>query len=67
MSAIETGWVIECGGGDALPLYYWAGLNRWSPDHLAAVRFARRVDAERVLSGIVGLPARVLEHEWHAP
>jgi hypothetical protein len=36
-------------------------LARWSADHLCAVRFARREDAERVMCGD---EVRICEHGW---
>lgn len=43
----ETAWLIERLDGGGAPLW-WAGGEAWTFDHLRAVRFARRVDADAV-------------------
>jgi hypothetical protein len=66
--ANDTGWLIEF--GDAATPRYWDGASASSTcfDSEAAVRFARREDALRVLErGIASGPAgevRVAEHAW---
>ncbi|WP_292365131.1 hypothetical protein [Mesorhizobium sp.] len=67
----ETGWLIER-GGSASPMY-WQGPGKWSGDHITAIRFARRQDAETVRSAISfdraeDLPPHtVAEHAWDKP
>ena len=67
----ENGWVIEHRNSQTCAPMYWIG-NDWSPDHLLAIRFARKVDAERTVSGFdEDAPAwpqhRVCEHKWCQP
>ena len=74
MTAEESGWVVEHAESDTARPLYWRGdnpesrpegdenpFNHWSYDHMQAVRFARKVDAERVkfLSEV-----RICEHGW---
>ena len=61
----EFSWVIESGNGPQL--IYWDG-GQFSYLHARAIRFSRRVDAERVM---VNLPSdmrptgmKVAEHGW---
>jgi hypothetical protein len=61
----EVGWVIE--RYDNSQLMYWAGRPRdgaWSHKHEDAVRFAREVDASRVLGWMLDGTGRVAEHMW---
>lgn len=75
----ETGWLIE----RTNPTRWWTGvstgigadlddghyhLNGWTTDANCAVRFARREDAETVLSGFQkwAPDARAVEHAWLA-
>lgn len=61
----ETGWVIERGNSQPSTPTYWAGPDRWSQDHMDAVRFTRQIDAARVASRETWLaPHRVCEHVW---
>jgi hypothetical protein len=61
----ETGWVIERGDSQPSTPTYWAGPDRWSQDHMDAVRFTRQIDAARVASRETWLaPHRVCEHVW---
>ena len=71
--AEETGWVIERGDSEpSRPLYFvgydFAERGSWSHDNLKAIRFARKVDAERVSAsiddGAVDVPDRICEHAW---
>ena len=62
---IETGWVIvrDLSGG----LGYYTGTGRFSTNNLEAIRFARQVDAERMLKALHAgseHPDRVEEHQW---
>ena len=61
----ETGWVIERGDSGPSGPTYWAGLDdKWSQDHLDAIRFARKLDAERVSARIHWPNNRICEHMW---
>lgn len=61
----ETGWVIERGNSQPSAPTYWAGPDRWSQDHMDAVRFSRQIDAARVASRETWLaPHQVCEHVW---
>lgn len=68
--ADETGWVIERGDSEPSAPTYWAGLGdrdfdgRWSQDHMDAIRFARKLDAERVSAKMRWPNNRVCEHGW---
>ena len=45
----EFAWVIERGDSQPSAPTYWSGHDdRWSQDHMDAVRFSRKQDAERV-------------------
>lgn len=64
----EIGWLIE----SALPgpIKYWAGAPAqagdaaWTGDHLDAVRFARKRDAQRASARLLLGATRVAEHAW---
>jgi hypothetical protein len=68
-AAVETGWVIEEGESPAAePAYFCGGADgpSFQADHLKAMRFARREDAEAFalmsqgsLDGV-----RIAEHQW---
>ena len=65
---MESGWVIELGRSQTCEPEYWAG-NGWTKDNLRAIRFARKVDAERVANGfdddpVPEIPYRIAEHGW---
>jgi hypothetical protein len=62
---MEYAWVIEV-AHVATPLY-WDGAD-WSGNHMRAVRFSRKVDADRIM---VNIPSdmrradmRTAEHGW---
>lgn len=62
----EYGWVIEAASPSA-PIMYWDG-GEWTTNHMRPVRFARKVDADRVM---INLPTdarrdgmRSAEHAW---
>lgn len=67
----EVGWVIEHKNSEPCAPLYWSG-NGWSRDHLRAIRFARKEDAERTARGwdeddpLPHEPAehRCCEHAW---
>lgn len=63
--ADEVGWCIERHLKSRL--HYWAGRNGddWRPDHSEALRFARRADAELMLTYHCQGVGRVAEHMWH--
>lgn len=65
---METGWVIESSMSEpAQPLYLSKirvdGVPVWSSDHMSAMRFARKEDAERVE---FAYNVRIAEHAWDA-
>lgn len=59
---IETGWLIERGPGPG-PVWWAAGF--WTNNANDAVRFSRRIDAERLVAflGFVSTTF-VTEHSW---
>lgn len=67
----ETGWLIECKHiGNAA---WWDGkrgprdlidCRYFTTDHLKAVRFARKEDAERIIKGCGGSCMQATEHLW---
>lgn len=60
----EFGWVIERGDSETCAPTYWAGPDRWSQDHMDAIRFSRKCDGERVACRIGQGYHRVCEHGW---
>lgn len=65
-----SGWVIEHRSSPSHTPNYWCG-NGWSTDNLRAIRFARKVDAERSRDGFDEddplpneEPHRVADHRW---
>jgi hypothetical protein len=60
----ETGWLIEA-PGQGQPLY-WDGAS-WTADPSAAVRYARSLDAERVIAASHLVGAKAAEHMWCPP
>lgn len=70
----EFAWVIEHGNSPvSQPLYWTAGLpikelppRHWHSNHLEAIRFARKEDAEKIATALLeGVPVRICEHGWH--
>lgn len=64
--AIHMGWVLErSDSSPSAPLYYAPRphRNQWSDDHHAALRLARKVDAEH-LRDALGIEVRIAEHLW---
>lgn len=62
----EVGWVIEHRLSPVHSPNYWAG-NAWSTDHMRAIRYARKSDAEFSRNGFDdenALQHRVAEHAW---
>lgn len=71
-TATEYGWVIEHRNSEPCQPQYWCG-NGWLYDHMRAIRFARKIDAERVAAGFNEddplpneTPHRIAEHAWDA-
>jgi hypothetical protein len=69
----EFAWLIEHRNSEISRPQYWAGSG-WTYDDQQAVRFARKVDAERVAAGFdeddplpSEAPHRICEHAWPAP
>lgn len=60
----ESGWCVERGAASS-PMYLHVqnGLLNWTPDHMKALRFARRADAEQITE-IVEDADRIAEHVW---
>ena len=69
---MESGWVIEHGESNAAEPKYWAAgqsdaarSSAWTFNHTHAIRFARKLDAERVAGRIMkNISVRIAEHEW---
>lgn len=70
---IEGGWCIEHHTSSPAQPKYWCGYNDggddWSIDHLKAVRFSRKQDAQTVSEYLEQLEDswhknRVAYHEW---
>jgi len=63
---METGWLVENGKSFPDTRYRTIefGLPAWTPDHLKAIRFARREDAE-MFSAEDEDAWRIVEHGWH--
>src|SRR5947209_4018030 len=45
-SVEESGWVIELAASEPCSPQYWAGSSLWVPEHLKAIRFSRKQDAQ---------------------
>lgn len=60
MSKQETAWVVELGGSEPSRPVYLAGPFKHSSDHMKAVRFARKEDAQKFALK----SDRVCEHVW---
>jgi hypothetical protein len=72
MAEIETGWLIECREENGIE--WWSlphAVGEWTKDASAALRFARRVDAEAYAhsAGLddCGFTTYITEHEWSDP
>lgn len=67
----EAGWLIERGDSQACEPSYWgwvadeeaSGLD-WTKSHQDALRFARKIDAERYALDAGWNNVRICEHEW---
>src|SRR4051812_21453567 len=66
----ETGWLIEFSQRvSGTPTYYGKsdeGLGQ-TEDNLAAIRYARKEDAEAVIEDIGWTEAAAVEHQWCDP
>lgn len=63
--ATEYAWVIERGDSPpSSPTYYTGGSDGWSQDHLDAIRFSRKQDAERAAYHLRWPNCRIAEHGW---
>jgi hypothetical protein len=68
----ESGWLIERADSSPAEPKYWAAGQReaerssaWTSNHMEAIRFARKDDAEKVASRIMkGIVVRICEHGW---
>ena len=61
-------WVIEGGWTDIYKPEYWVGSSAWSGDHMRALRFARRQDAQQAADlMLAGVNVRICEHAWNVP
>lgn len=61
----ETGWIIEGGWSSVSHPDYWGGSSVWSSDHMKALRFARRQDAQQAADLMLsGINVRICEHAW---
>ena len=65
----EYAWLIEA--NEMQKPIYWNGAQGWTREHMAACRFCRKADAERVLVHVVNsspvtrrTDACVVEHGW---
>jgi hypothetical protein len=73
----ENGWLIEYNSPRGMWWWTGDGINdnyqvEWSKDSLQAVRFSRKVDAEMVMIGVLGLKlpspnVKAVEHNWYSP
>lgn len=75
MSA-QSAWLIERADSDpAEPKYWCAGMlhhpqhdparkSSWTSNEMEAIRFARKVDAEKVAHRMSFPPVRICEHIW---
>ncbi len=63
----ETGWLIEIVDG-GVPAYWGRGgedgVLGWTADHIKALRFARKEDAEMVIEEYGWTRARAVDHMW---
>ena len=63
----ERAWLIEMKASSPSSPQYWAGSSLFTSDHMDAIRFSRKVDAERAAVMMLdGLHVRICEHIWSA-
>lgn len=67
----ESGWVIEAADSSVSEPKYWTGhadatrSSSWTSNHNQAIRFARKLDGERVAERLMnGVFVRICEHGW---
>lgn len=64
----ESGWLIELKASvQPTPTYYGEngeGVLGWTTDHMSAVRFARKEDAQLVIDCEGWTEAVPVEHSW---
>ena len=61
----KSGWVIEGAWSEVSAPSYWCGSSAWSEDHMRALRFARKEDAEQAAFFMLdGMNIRIAEHIW---
>lgn len=73
----ETGWVLEQADSPSFEPRYWAAgqidptrSSAWTQNHMAAIRFAREVDAKAVADRLMSkafVAVRVCCHKWSTP
>ena len=61
----QAGWVIEGAWSETSRPDYWVGSSAWSTDHMKALRFARKQDAQQAADLMLdGINYRICEHVW---
>ena len=64
----EVGWLIELKPSVVSAPAYWGiaadGELDWTPDHLAAIRYAREEDARKIIRYYGWTEAHPVEHQW---
>lgn len=67
----KTAWVIERADSSVAAPKYWAAgqtdaqrFSAWTSNHMQAIQFARKLDAQRVAERIINVQVRVCEHTW---
>lgn len=64
-AAENSGWVIEGQWSPTDSPDYWIGSSAWTTDHMRALRFARREDAQQAADLMLsGVNVRICLHEW---
>ena len=72
-SNTEFAWLIERADSEPSAPWYWAAGHQpnkgkgtgWTQDHLEAIRFARRRDADKVAERLFpDIEVRICEHGW---
>jgi hypothetical protein len=62
---MDFAWVIEGSWSPVSDPAYWAGSSMWVRDHLKAIRFARKEDADNAaMMMCAGVNVRICEHGW---
>lgn len=60
----ETAWLVEWPGDRHQPVRWWHPKHGWTIDAGAAIRFARKVDADAYIAGSSMKWAKATEHSW---